>query len=121
MKKSLLRAGGQWLFVLLLLASRSAGPGYAQSPSDATFLATLGELRDATFDDKDKIVERLARAVIRMPGCPHGVLEDRLYFRNDDQKFPRKSALLKDRLYSVTRIRRFSSSNRAKRIRPRSI
>ena len=62
MKRGLLRAGGQWLLLALLLASRSAGPGYAQSPSDTTFLATLGELRDATFDDKDKIVERLAES-----------------------------------------------------------
>ena len=61
-KKVLLRAGVQWLFLVLLLASRSAVPVYAQSPSDATFLATLGELRDATFDDKDKIVERLAES-----------------------------------------------------------
>ena len=87
MKKSLLRPGGQWLFLLLLLASRSAGPVYAQSPSDATFLATLGELRDATFDDKDKIVEQLAES-----GHPNvaavltALLEDRLYFRNEDQK-----------------------------------
>ena len=87
MKKSFLWAGGQWLFVLLLLASRSIVPVYAQSPSDANFLATLGELRNATFDDKDKIVDRLAqsghpsvRAVLT------AFLEDRLYFRNRDQK-----------------------------------
>ena len=50
MMKSILRLGGQWLFVLLLLASRSVGPAYAQLPSDATFLASLGELRDASYD-----------------------------------------------------------------------
>ena len=87
MKKGLLRAGGQWLLLALLLASRSAVPGYPQSPSDTTFLATLGELRDATFDDKDKIVERLAES-----GHPSvaavltALAEDRLYFRNQDQK-----------------------------------
>jgi urea transport system permease protein len=86
-KRRLLRAGGQWLFLALLFASRSAVPGYAQSPSDTTFLATLGELRDATFDDKDKIVERLAES-----GHPNAaavltaLAEDRLYFRNQDQK-----------------------------------
>jgi urea transport system permease protein len=86
-KRRLLRAGAQWLFLALLLASRSVSPGYAQSPSDATFLATLGELRNATFDDKDKIVERLARS-----GHPNAaavltaLMEDRLYFRNQDQK-----------------------------------
>ena len=62
MKKSFLRPGVQWLFLLLLLASRGAGPFYAQSPSDATFLATLGQLRDATFDDKDKLVDQLAQS-----------------------------------------------------------
>ena len=62
MKQSLLRTGGQWLFLLLLLASRGAGPLRAQSPSDATFLATLGQLRDATFDDKDKLVDQLAQS-----------------------------------------------------------
>jgi urea transport system permease protein len=87
MRKSFLRLGGQWLFVLLLLAGRSAGPLYAQSPNDASFLATLGELRTASFDDKDKIVQRLAesghpsvRAVLT------ALLEDRLFFRNQDQK-----------------------------------
>ena len=87
MKRRLLRTGAQWLFLALLLASRSVSPGYAQSPSDTTFLATLGELRNATFDEKDKIVERLA-------GGDHpnaaavltALMEDRLYFRNQDQK-----------------------------------
>ncbi len=87
MKKSLLWLGVQRLFVLLLLASQGAGLIYAQSPSDASFLSTLGELRTASFDDKDKIVERLAesghpsvRAVLT------ALLEDRLFFRNQDQK-----------------------------------
>ena len=87
MKRSLLWLGVQWLFVLLLLASQGAGLIYAQSPSDASFLSTLGELRTASFDDKDKIVERLAesghpsvRAVLT------ALLEDRLFFRNQDQK-----------------------------------
>ena len=56
------------------------------------FLATLGELRDASFDDKDKIVERLAqsghpsvRAVLT------AFLEDRLYFRNQrSEDLPRQ-------------------------------
>ena len=62
MKKSFPPGWRAVAVVLLLLASRSAGPVYAQSPSDATFLATLGELRDATFDDKDKIVDQLAQS-----------------------------------------------------------
>jgi urea transport system permease protein len=87
MRKSNLRLGVQWMIVLLLLASRSAGPAYAQSPSDATFVATLGELRDASFADKDAIVQKLAQS-----GHPNvravlsALQEDRLYFRNDDMK-----------------------------------
>jgi urea transport system permease protein len=87
MKMSLLWLGVRWLAVLLLLASQGASLIYAQSPSDATFLSTLGELRTASFDDKDKIVERLAesghpsvRAVLT------ALLEDRLFYRNQDQK-----------------------------------
>ena len=56
-------------------------------PSDASFLSTLGELREATYSDKATIVERLSqsghpsvRAVLT------ALLEDRLYFRNSDQK-----------------------------------
>ena len=85
MMKSHLRLGAQWLIVLLLLASRGVGPAYAQSPSDATFLSTLGDLRDASFADKDMIVDRLAQS-----GHPNvravltALLEDRLYFRNSD-------------------------------------
>ena len=87
MKKLFLRSGVQWLFLLLLLASRSAGPLYAQSSSDATFLSTLGQLRNAAFDDKDKIVDQVAQS-----GHPSvrpvltAFLEGRLYFRNQDQK-----------------------------------
>jgi urea transport system permease protein len=87
MKKSILRSGVQWLFLLLLLASRSAGLVYAQSSSDANFLVTIGELRDATFDDKDKIVDRLIQSSHpNVRAALTAFLEDRLYFRNDDQK-----------------------------------
>ena len=87
MTRSFLRLGVQWLLVVLLLASRSPGRVFAQSPNDAAFLATLGALRDATFADKEKIVDRLVQS-----GHPNArivltaFLEDRLYFRNDDQK-----------------------------------
>ena len=77
--------GGQWLFVLLL--TLWGGPVHAQSPKDASFLSTLGELREATYSDKESIAERLSqsghpsvRAVLT------AFLEDRLYFRNNDQK-----------------------------------
>ncbi|MGD0906742.1 MAG: urea ABC transporter permease subunit UrtB [Candidatus Acidiferrales bacterium] len=87
MKKSFLRTGAQWIFVFLLLASRTSGLLHAQSPSDANFLAMLGELRDASFEDKDKIVDQLAQS-----GHPSAravltaFLEDRLYYRNADMK-----------------------------------
>jgi len=88
MSKSFLRLGAQWLFLLLLLAGRGARPACAQSsPSDATFVATLGELRDASFADKDMIIDKLA-----MSGHPNvravltALAEDRLYSRNDDMK-----------------------------------
>jgi urea transport system permease protein len=73
--------------LLLLLALSSAGAAYAQSAKDTEFISILGELREASFADKETIVERLGqtghpsiRAVLT------GFLEDRLFFRNDDQK-----------------------------------
>src|SRR5258708_7627183 len=78
--------GGQWL-LMLLLTLWGVAPLTAQSPKDSSFLATLGELREATYSDKASIVERLSqsghpsvRAVLT------AFMEDRLYFRNDDQK-----------------------------------
>ena len=82
--------GGLWLS-MLLLAFWGGLPAQAQSPqpppgNDATFLATLGELREASYADKATIVERLSqgghpsvRAVLT------AFLEDRLYFNNSDQ------------------------------------
>src|SRR5262245_6966840 len=80
-----IRLGGRWLFTLLILFG-GIGHLYAQSSND-NFLATLGELREATFSDRESIVDRLSqsghssvRAVLT------AFLEDRLYFRNDDQQ-----------------------------------
>ncbi len=81
-----LRSAGQCL-VILLLGLWSVPPGHAQSPGDAAFTAALGELREAAFTDKEAIVERLSKA-----GHPSvravltAFMEDRLYFRNEDQK-----------------------------------
>ncbi|HEY6341489.1 MAG TPA: urea ABC transporter permease subunit UrtB [Bryobacteraceae bacterium] len=79
-------SGGQRL-VLLLLAFWGVAFVHAQSLSDQTFVSTLGGLREATFTDKVGIAERLSqtghpstRAVLT------AFLEDRLYFRNSDQK-----------------------------------
>jgi urea transport system permease protein len=85
---------GGWRLIGLLLALWGVVPVNAQSPKDAVFLATLGELREATYSDKAMIAERLSqtghssvRAVLT------ALLEARLYFRNSDQKvFVVKSA-----------------------------
>ena len=81
------------LFILLAIVW-SIVPLRAQSPGDATFLSTLGELREATYSEKAGIVERLGQT-----GHPSvrtvltALLEDRLYYRNSDQKvFVVKSA-----------------------------
>lgn len=85
--KCFLQPGAQRLLVLLLLASWSAYPIHAQSLNDKSFLSTLGELREAGFADKEDIVDRLSQS-----GHPSiqavltAFLEDRLYFRNEDQK-----------------------------------
>jgi urea transport system permease protein len=77
--------GGQWLKLLLVFWALFTIR--AQSPSDTAFLATLGELREASYADKETIVERLSRS-----GHPNvraaltALQEDRLYFRNSDQK-----------------------------------
>ena len=81
-----LQWGGQWLLTLLL-ALWILVPLQAQSPADAGFLATLGELREASYSDKATIVERLTRS-----GHPSvravltALMEERLYYRNSDQK-----------------------------------
>src|SRR5947208_16856539 len=85
--------GGQWLF-LLLFALCGVASVHGQSTKDTSFLAMLGELREATYSDKANIVERLSqsghpsvRAVLT------AFLEDRLYYRNDNRKvFIGKSA-----------------------------
>src|SRR5262249_20640949 len=85
--KSFLWRGVQQLLLGLLLAHQGAGLMRAQTPDDPKFLSTLGELSAATFEDKDEIVKRLSQT-----GHPNlravltALLEDRLYFRNDDQK-----------------------------------
>jgi urea transport system permease protein len=78
--------GGQWVFALLL-ALGALIPLHAESPADTRFLSTLGELREASYSDKASIAERLSqsghpsvRAVLT------ALMEDRLYFRNSDQK-----------------------------------
>ena len=80
------RWGGKWL-LLLLLALWDIGPAHAQSPADATFLSTLGEMRDATYSDKAAIAERLSQTGHRsVRAVLTALMDDRLFFRNSDQK-----------------------------------
>ena len=78
--------GPQLWWLLLALTLISSVSAYAQSPDDI-FVATLGELRDADFLEKEAIAERL-----RVAGHPStrqvltALLEDRLYIHTTDQK-----------------------------------
>ena len=82
------------MLLVLLLVPWGMVPANAQTPKDAMFLSTLGELRDASYSDKEGIVERLGqtghpsvRAVLT------ALIDERLYFRNSDRKiFIAKSA-----------------------------
>ena len=62
-------------------------PAASPRPTDADFLAALGELREASFADKEAIVDRLSAS-----GHPSvrpvlaALLEDRLFYRTQDQK-----------------------------------
>jgi urea transport system permease protein len=86
MKQFFFRGGRQWWFALLL-AIQSFGVAYAQSPVENTFLASVGALCNASFDEKGKIVEHIAQS-----GHPStqpalaAFLDDRVYCRNQDQK-----------------------------------
>jgi len=84
-----LEAGGQrlrWLLLALLLASAAPAVLAAQAP-DETFSAAVQEFADASFADKEAIVERLiASAHARARDVLTALLEDRLYVRNADRK-----------------------------------
>ena len=70
--------GGQWLWLVLLLLAL-LGPfvsGHAQSNADATFLATLGELREASYALGIPKWKTIARIVVptALPGIISGIL-----------------------------------------------
>jgi urea transport system permease protein len=81
---------------MLLLALWGVRPAHAQSPSDATFLSTLGELREASFPDKEAIVERLSQG-----GHPSvrvvltALMDDRLFYRNAEKPEDQKIVIAK--------------------------
>ena len=82
--------GGQWLRWLLLavvLASPVADVRLAAQTADEIFLASLGELREASFVDKEAIAERMITAGHpRVRAALTALLEDRLYSRTADNK-----------------------------------
>ncbi|HTQ55132.1 MAG TPA: urea ABC transporter permease subunit UrtB [Bryobacteraceae bacterium] len=83
--RKLLPWGGRPLS--LLLALWAVIPALAQSPNDAAFLDLVGQLRQATYSEKEDIVERLSRSQHpSVQAVLTALLEDRLYFRNSDQK-----------------------------------
>ncbi len=82
-----LRLGGQWLLAPLLACLGGAGLVRAQSPADASFLSTLGDLREATYSDKEAIVERLSQSNHpSVRAALTALMEGRLYYRNSDQQ-----------------------------------
>ena len=78
------RSAGQTiglLIALLLLAPAASG----QAPDDM-FRATLGELREASFADKEAIVDKVIASAHPSTQAVLGALrDDRLYFLNSDQ------------------------------------
>ena len=77
-------AAGQQLLWLLLAAVLFSSSAFAQAP-DAGFLAMLGELRDASFADKEQIAGRLLDS--RHPSAArvlNAMLDDRLAVRTAD-------------------------------------
>jgi urea transport system permease protein len=82
-----LRLGVQWIILVLLLAHRGVCPLYAQSADDTTFLDMLGELREADYLAKEAIADRIIQSGHRnIHTVLSAFLEDRLYYRNEDQK-----------------------------------
>jgi len=79
--------GGHRLLTLVL-ALLGLFPALAQAPDNSNFLAILSELKEAGYDDKATIAEKLSKT-----GHPSvrsvltAMMEDRLLFRNSDQKF----------------------------------
>jgi urea transport system permease protein len=78
-------------FFVALLA---VGSAHGQKLDDAGFLAAIGELREASYADKTAIAQRLIQSGHpRVRAVLTALLEDRLAFRNDDNRaFILKSA-----------------------------
>jgi urea transport system permease protein len=79
-------SGGRQLWLPLAIVLLAVPPAGAQT-ADETFLAALGELREAGFADKEAIVEKVIatghRAALPVLSA---MLEDRLYYRTADAR-----------------------------------
>jgi len=84
--RSVIAKGGRQLSWLLLAVSLAGTPAAAQS-ADAPFTTALAELREASFNDKEAIVDRIIATNHRgvLPVLT-ALLEDRLYYRQQDQR-----------------------------------
>src|SRR5215831_6575515 len=85
---------GGWL-LRLGLSLLAVGPAaYGQKSDDSGFLGSIAELREASYADKAAIADRLIQGGHpRVRAVLTALLEDRLAFRNDDNKpFLLKSA-----------------------------
>ena len=78
------RTGGRQRLCGLLAAVLLAAPALAQSPDEA-FLAAVGQLREASFSDKERIAASLVDSRhARTRDVLTALLEDRLYVRASD-------------------------------------
>jgi len=81
--------GGQWRLTLLLavvLATTVLIPSAVAQTPDEQFQTALGELREASFLDKEAVAERLSAAGhASTRDVLTALLEDRLYVRTSDQ------------------------------------
>lgn len=73
--------------MMLAQTDTAATPPPAAPPTDdASFVAALGEMREATYSDKAAIVERLGQSThASVRPVLTALLEDRLAYRNSDQ------------------------------------
>lgn len=86
MKRFFPGSGGLWLLGLLV-ALKSSGFVYAQSPVDVSFPGSLGALCNADFEQKAEIARQIVESGHRSARPTlTALLEDRLYCRNQDQK-----------------------------------
>jgi urea transport system permease protein len=96
-----LHRGGQCL-AILLSALGLISVAHAQSPGEAKFVSALNQLPQATYDEKAAIVERIGSSGHRsVRAVLTALLEQRLYYRNSDQKVFIAKAADADPLYLI--------------------